>query len=123
MIGYRDNLAYYLDENIPLELMTLLRGKNIRVVTVYSDDQIGESDILLLARARKLACVMVTFDLGFYALHKRITEQGKGLTHAGIITVEGTLYKDTAQLADALTRLVVKFEGCPDFLKNQLFNM
>lgn len=122
-IGYRANLAYYLDENIPLELMTLLKDKGIRVVTVYSDDQTGKPDIILLARARELACVMVTFDLDFYVLHEQITEPGQKLTHAGIIIVEGTLYKDTVQLAEALVRLVVKFEGCPDFMKNQLFNL
>ncbi len=122
-IDYRDKLVYYLDENIPLELMALLRDKGIQVVTVYSDDQVGKPDIILLARAREQGCVMVTFDLDFYVLHEQITEPGQKLTHAGIIIVEGTLYKDTNQLAEALARLVAKFEGCPDFMKNQLFNL
>jgi predicted nuclease of predicted toxin-antitoxin system len=120
-IAYHETVAYYLDENLPVDIAALLREKGIRVTTAYDEDQAGEeADTYLLARARALTCVMVTYDWDLEDIHRRIKGL-KGLTHAGLIIVKRRGNRDySAQLVARLCRMADKYEGWADWLHGQL---
>jgi hypothetical protein len=123
-IVYQEAVAYYLDVNISLDLVELLREKGIRVTTAYIEEQHTEkADTYLLARSRELCCVMVTYDKGFVAIHERIIGL-EGLAHAGLFVVTSSALREyPSQLAARLIRMAEKYEGWPDLLHGQLIRL
>lgn len=58
-------VTYKIDENIPLEVVTLLRSRNIIVETVFQKDMKVYSDTELLEICVAETAVLVTLDMGF----------------------------------------------------------
>jgi hypothetical protein len=117
-------VAYYLDENIAVDIVEWLREKGIRVTTVYEQGQAGvDADTYLLKKALELTCIFVTNDQGVEGVHERIMGL-EGLRHAGLVIVKSRTYRDyPAQLASRLYRMAGKYEGWADWLHGQLIDL
>jgi hypothetical protein len=123
---YRSEMAFYLDENVDQRIVQPLRDRGIRVTSVQAQGQMGETDVRVLARARKLGCVLVTWDNHFEGLHDLIVglHETHGTAHAGIILVKSRRAgQSPVSVADALARLVEKYEGFADVLKNDILTL
>lgn len=121
-IRHRDMPGLYLDASVNMLVTELLANQGILFTDAYSQGQGQEkSDLRIAARSSELGLILVTYDRDFREIHTRITGI-TGLRHAGIMIVAGdALKQDEHQLAAALSRMVVKYEGCADILWNQLF--
>ncbi len=74
-----DQLRFYLDENLPVEVARQLRLRGVEVVTARDLGLLGASDTQHLARAVAMRCVFCTNDTDFLNL---ATE---GAEHYGIV--------------------------------------
>lgn len=74
-----DQLRFYLDENLPVEVARQLRLRGVEVVTARDLGLLDASDEQHLARAVTLHCVLCTNDSDFLNL---ATE---GIEHYGIV--------------------------------------
>jgi len=61
-------VSLYFDVHVPEAIAQQLRLRNIDVLTVVEDGRRRAPDDILLERARELARVTFTFDIGFRAL-------------------------------------------------------
>ncbi len=121
-IRHRDMPGLYLDASVNMLVTELLVTQDILFTDAYTQGQGQEkSDFRIVARSSELGLILVTYDRDFREIHSRITGIS-GLRHAGIIIVVGDVLKtDEHQLAAALSRLIIKYEGCADILWNQIF--
>jgi hypothetical protein len=121
-IPYGVDVMFYLDENISQEIAESLQARGVLVTDVYAEGQVSERvDTLVLARAREMGCILVSADRDFEEICQRITGIG-GLSHAGVIMVSGSLLHSSEALTARLARLTEKFEGFPDWLRNQVYH-
>lgn len=74
-----DQLRFYLDENLPVEIARQLRRRGIEVVTARDLALLGARDEQHLARAIEMRCVLCTNDSDFLHL---VTQ---GADHSGIV--------------------------------------
>ena len=74
-----DQLRFYLDENLPIEIARQLRRRGIDVITARDLGLLGASDRQHLRRAQELHCVFCTNDSDFLEL------AAEGATHSGIV--------------------------------------
>ena len=123
-IRVHDDVDYYLNGNIDRRIAAILEADEIFVTDVYREGQADEeSDIRILAKARIMACVLVTADRDFREIHERIIVT-TGLSHAGIFFVKSdTLKSDPTKLAALLIRMAQKYQGSTNLLQNQLFKL
>jgi hypothetical protein len=119
-----DAVDFYMDGNIDQRAVAVIEAEGIFVTDVYREGQANEeSDILILAKARTMGCILVTLDRDFREIDERIRGVG-GLTHTGILFVKSdTLKADPVQLAGALIRIAQKYEGSTQLLHSQLFRL
>jgi hypothetical protein len=61
-------IPYYMDEQVPRQITTGLRLRNVDVLTVQEDDRAGVDDPAVLARATELGRVLFTRDDDFFAI-------------------------------------------------------
>lgn len=86
-IPERSALAFMYDEGVNQQGIDFLRGElRLYVTSVQEQGLAGEeSDLRVLAHARRIGCALVTQDKGFISHHWRLHDMG--LNHAGIIFV------------------------------------
>lgn len=63
-----EELRFYLDENVPLEVARQLTARDIDVVTVRDLGLLGDEDFNHLQRATEMACVLCTYDTDYVFL-------------------------------------------------------
>lgn len=86
-----ERIGYYLDENIDQDIVEPLRSYGITVVSTEDVSMKGEKDdVLQLAKAAELGCVLLTHDRDFVEINEVINDLWltEGTTHAGIIYIE-----------------------------------
>jgi hypothetical protein len=89
-IPFGEHIRFYLDENIDQRIVEPLRAHGANITTVEEQTMKGErDDVLILARATELGCVLVTSDSDFFVINGRINELWltEETSHAGIIFV------------------------------------
>jgi predicted nuclease of predicted toxin-antitoxin system len=123
-IKYRQSVAYYHDENIPVDAIANLYDLGVTSTSVYDQQQDGEqSDFRVLRKARSLGCILVTIDKDYREIHRRLMTL-KNVSHSGILFVKNEmLAQDAELLSQALYRLSQKFEEYPDWLQNQFYQI
>lgn len=84
-------IQLFLDENIDQDIVDPLRLYGITVVTTEEAGMKGErNDVLQLAKATELGCVLLTHDRDFIEINEAVNDLWliEGTTHAGIIYIE-----------------------------------
>lgn len=74
-----DQLRFYLDENLPVEIARQLRRRGIEVVTARDLGLLGATDQQHLTRAIEMRCVLCTNDSDFLHL------ASEGVEHHGLV--------------------------------------
>lgn len=74
-----EQLRFYLDENLPVEIARQLRLRGIDVVTARDLGLLGGGDVEHLSRARAMGYVLCTHDADFLDL------AASGVEHHGIV--------------------------------------
>ena len=81
-----ENLRFYLDENVPVEIARQLRTRGIDVVTVRDLNLLGDSDPNHLNRATRMERVLCTYDTDYVQM------AAEGVEHSGIVIGQPELH-------------------------------
>lgn len=71
------SIALYMDENVPRQITTGLRLRDIDVLTVQKDNRVGISDLEVLDRATELKRVLFSRDDDLLAIANQRQQQGQ----------------------------------------------
>lgn len=72
-------MRFKIDENLPIDLASLLRNNGHDAETVHDEDMTGASDPDIAARCQDEGRVVVTFDLDFSDIRAYPPDQHPGL--------------------------------------------
>jgi len=101
-------LRFYLDEDLmPRALVQAARTRSLDILTTAEANRRGASDAEQLAFATAEGRVLVTRNLGDFAVLHALTIE-RGDTHSGIVAVQRRAYS-TAQYLRAFGRLSAEF--------------
>ena len=81
-----ENLRFYLDENVSVEVARQLQARGIDVVTVRDLRLLGDSDENHLRRATNMGRTLCTYDTDYIQLAI------SGIDHAGIVLGQPELH-------------------------------
>lgn len=81
-----ENLRFYLDENVSVEVARQLQARGIDVVTVRDLRLLGDSDENHLRRAKNMGRILCTYDTDYVQLAV------SGIDHAGIVLGQPELH-------------------------------
>lgn len=81
-----ENLRFYLDENVSVEVARQLQARGIDVVTVRDLRLLGDSDENHLKRAKNMGRILCTYDTDYVQLAV------SGIDHAGIVLGQPELH-------------------------------
>ncbi len=93
-------IALYMDENIPEAITNGLCMRDVDVITTQEDGLSGESDIIILDRAKKLNRILVTQDKHF--LQEASRRFRRNIYFYGIVYVDKSKYLSNREYIDDL---------------------
>ncbi len=94
----KDRIAFYFDENMPVELANQLKRLGIDTVTVKDLELLGDGDHQHLQLAKAQDRVLCTYDRDYIRMAKL------GIEHRGIVFIPGR-YRDIGDLLRLLIGL------------------
>ena len=99
--------SIYLDENVNVLLSSLLRARNIHVVTALESTMLGKSDDEQLVFASQHGYALVTHNrIDFENLFRKYVEQNKGFS--GIIILRR---RNVYQMAQRLSKFTLMHDN------------
>ena len=72
-------MKFKTDENLPIEMASLLRSLGYDAMTVGDENLVGASDDTILARCREEGRVLMTLDLDFADVRAYPPQESRGL--------------------------------------------
>lgn len=82
--GPHKKLKLYVDENVPIQLVDLLKKEGIPIVTAMENGKTSHPDQSIYQRARKTGRVLLTMDRDFWNDHKHPLEKGSGIIYMNV---------------------------------------
>ncbi|HQZ96217.1 MAG TPA: DUF5615 family PIN-like protein [Pyrinomonadaceae bacterium] len=93
-------MRFKIDENLPVEVASILRSAGHEAMTVFEQNMVGEEDNRLLSVCSAESRALITLDLDFSDIRAYPPDR-----HFGLIVIRSR-QQDKATVIDYVTRLI-----------------